>query len=103
MEEQIKIIPLEFGMSNFELTYLINEVGKSSNKEKLSSNMIIASMLDDKMYYKENNNIPTYQHNNIVLINNEKDIIPLSFNVKNINSALTIKGNMKYINLKERK
>lgn len=72
---------------NFDLSN-INEI--TNSKSALDDNLLVVAMLDDKMYYDRNVNKSSYQYNSLLFINHEKDIIPLSLNIKDINSPLTI-------------
>lgn len=71
---------------NVDASYFENIV----DKNVIDNNLLVLSMLDEKMYYNTNLDIPKYQYNNIIFINNEKDIIPLTYNIKNIDSSLTL-------------
>ena len=80
---------LELSLSDLELSYL-----KNINKDKINNNILIASIFDDKLYYNTNTiDKSSYQYNSLLFVNNEKNIIPLTLNIKNINSALTIDNN----------
>ena len=54
-----------------------------SNNDKLNTNSLIISLLDDRMYYGKSY-FPkySYQKNNLFFIDNEKNIIPMSYNVR---------------------
>ena len=85
--------PISLSTINFDLTYTLNNLQNinQENKETLiEGNSLVVSMLDDKMYYNRNTSKSSYQYNNLLFINNEKDIVPLSLNIQNIDSALTI-------------
>jgi len=84
--------PIDLGTVNFDLSY-INKLSSNNIKQRLASNMLVVSMLDDKMYYNQNITKSPYQFNNLLYINDNKDIIPLSLNINDINSPLTIDNN----------
>lgn len=78
---------IELATINFDLSYI--DILKNF-KNNIDNNLLVVSMLDDKMYYDRNSNKSSYQYNNILYINNDKDIILLSSNINNIDSPLTI-------------
>jgi len=83
---------VELSTINFDLSY-INDLSSEDIKKHIDNNLLVVSMLDDKMYYDKNIDKSSYQYNNILFINNESDIIPLTMNINNKNSALTIIDN----------
>lgn len=69
---------VELSLSTMPQSYLMSY----SNDDKLNTNSLVISLLDDRMYYGKSY-FPkySYQKNNLFFIDNEKNIIPMSYNV----------------------
>lgn len=93
----VGLATLNFDLSNINNSRLFSKKviknGKETQENFIENNLLVVSMLDDKMYYDRNADKSSYQYNSVLFINNEYNIIPLSLNIKNIDSALTIDNN----------
>ena len=87
---KIDLATLNFDLSNIKDSGLFKD---NNNNTLIDNNLLVVSMLDDKMFYDRNASKTSYQYNSVLFINNENNIIPLSLNIQDINSALTIENN----------
>ena len=84
---------IDLSLSEQDITSLISISHNTTLLNNLQQNSLVLSVYDQHIP-KLNNDIKySYQQNNILFINDNREIIPLFYNIINLNSAFTIDKN----------
>lgn len=84
---------IDLSLSERNITSLLNIANTPSLINSIKSNSLVLSVYDEHVYRSDNDSIYSYQFNNILFINDNKEFYPLTYSINNINSAFTINKN----------
>ena len=94
MEQKISLIKdIDLSLSERDITSLLNISNSPALLNSVRPNSLVLSIYDENIYRPSNDVIYSYQFNNLLFVNNDREFKPLTYNINNINSAFTIDKN----------